>query len=221
MVDVNNKMCTHPECGRVIASYGYDGMRAERCHKHALDGMKDVISKRCPGPPNGDGCPINAIPKSSRGFCSSCDPDEEFKRKRKKTEERCFKELEKNYGLIPTVREFGVDYACITDSSKKNCRVDGVFDYPSVRVFLEIDELAHSGYDRGCEERRMNDVVAAIRLSGDDRPVLWIRFNPDEPGGEKRGSPRDQRKRCSLIADSMKRILANPSNGIEYVNYWS
>ena len=46
-------------------------------------------------------------------------------------------------------------------------------------MLCETDEVQHKGYPVACEVRRMTDVVAAIRCSGDTRKILWVRFNPD------------------------------------------
>lgn len=219
MIDVCAKRCSEKGCDKQ-PSFGYIRNKAERCSEHRLADMMNVVSKRCPGPPTGGGCPSNAITQSMPGgFCSACDPDEGRRRKRKRTEERCFDELEKSYGLVPTTREMRVDYRCLTSSNASHCFVDGVFDYVNVRILLEIDEIAHSGYDRSCEERRMQDATAAMRLSGDERPIFWIRFNPDEPGGSKSGAAKKQRERCALAAAAIRSVASDPRDGVEYVNY--
>jgi len=48
---------------------------------------------------------------------------------------------------------------------------------------VEVDEDQHSGrwfnYCIKGENRRMMDVVSSIRMTGDEQPLVWIRYNPD------------------------------------------
>jgi hypothetical protein len=44
---------------------------------------------------------------------------------------------------------------------------------------LEVDEDAHSGYDKECEIIRMNNICSGLGL-----PTLFIRYNPDKKGIE-------------------------------------
>jgi hypothetical protein len=222
MVSMISKKCDHPDGCETRPSFGYSGERASRCSVHRMADMVDVVSKRCKGAPGSEGCPFLSIITSGRyssDLCSCCDQDETRHRRRKKTEERCFSELSTKYGIVPTSREYRVQYDCTTISTSRYCFIDGVFYDPNIVILLEIDELAHSGYDRNCEERRMQDATAAFRTSGEQRPIYWIRFNPDEPGGNKAGIPKKHKERCALVASSIRAVLENPRDGVEYVNY--
>ena len=59
--------------------------------------------------------------------------------------------------------------------------IDAVLEFPDrdLRVLLEVDETQHEGYPVGCELSRMMDSTACIRMGGDTRNLLWLRFNPD------------------------------------------
>jgi hypothetical protein len=61
-------------------------------------------------------------------------------------------------------RELTIDFKCI-NSPGKCARVDHVIYFENYIVLVETDELS-------CELRRMTDVVASIRCSGDVRKIL-------------------------------------------------
>jgi hypothetical protein len=53
-------------------------------------------------------------------------------------------------------------------------RPDFLFDCGSYFVILEVDENSHSGYDKKCEQDRMDNISIGLGL-----PTLFIRYNPD------------------------------------------
>jgi len=46
-------------------------------------------------------------------------------------------------------------------------------------VILSVDEFQHCDREVLCEVARMSKVICSVRQAGDDRGVLWLRFNPD------------------------------------------
>lgn len=43
-------------------------------------------------------------------------------------------------------------------------------------IIVEVDENQHVDYDTTCEKQRINDLYSDLG----DRPIVFIRFNPDE-----------------------------------------
>lgn len=83
---------------------------------------------------------------------------------------------------ITVDREVPISYSCMDATSRKSSRLDGVIDLPdrNLRIILEVDEFQHADRETSCEVARMNDSTACIRIGGETRKLLWIRFNPDE-----------------------------------------
>ena len=78
-------------------------------------------------------------------------------------------------------REIHINYNCINSDDKHFARLDFVLELPTKRVILEVDERQHHDvvYEVKCDLARMLHVMAAIACSRNDRPTVWIRFNPD------------------------------------------
>ena len=181
-------------------------------------GMYNVVSPRCIGPDE-NGCPRDAIAGYGK-YCACCHPDEAIRRKLKVTEYRCLTETSALLGDDVTVTEqLCVTFSCM-DSTGKRAFVDAVFDHPSIRILFEVDEYRHSCQNYSCEERRMHSVTAELRLQTDDpRPIAWVRLNPDEVDGKTKGTPAKQKRRCEEAVTVIRELLANPRDGIFYVNY--
>ena len=143
-----------------------------------------------------------------------------MRNKYKVTESRCLRAILGALGDAAVATEqYRVDFAC-ADMVGTRAYVDCVLDHPRVRVLLEIDEYAHSTYARSCEEKRMHAVTAELRLqSGDARPLAWVRFNPDEACGGKRGSAAAQKRRCKDAVAAIRGLFDTPTDGVLYVNY--
>jgi len=69
----------------------------------------------------------------------------------------------------------------------------------------------------------MSKVVCAIRASGDERPILWLRFNPDffscESEKIRVGKKERESRLLECIADSGKLISKSFSVSLIYMYY--
>ena len=74
--------------------------------------------------------------------------------------------------------EVNINLSCVTDRHHF-ARVDAFVPRESHECIIEIDEDQHKTRMLSCENRRMNDATGAIRCRGNERPILWIRYNPD------------------------------------------
>lgn len=72
------------------------------------------------------------------------------------------------------------DFTWITDKTiQDGCslrRPDLFLDLGYQVVIVEIDENQHDGYDCSCENKR----IMQLSLDVDHRPIVFIRFNPDD-----------------------------------------
>ena len=116
--------------------------------------------------------------------------------RQKKTENWVAKKLqEAKFAVLE--REVTIEFKCL-DSPGKSARIDHPLHFEEHISLTETDEHQHQGYPVSCEVRRMMDVVAALRCSGDTRKILWVRFNPDAfsvDGARKRVSRKDKMAR--------------------------
>jgi hypothetical protein len=63
-------------------------------------------------------------------------------------------------------------------STNQKCKVyypDFLFDCNTFFIVLEVDEHAHSNYDKECEKIRENNISIQLGL-----PTVFIRYNPDK-----------------------------------------
>ena len=216
MVDVKNPKCP---CG-TRPSYGVPGGIAECCIECKEPDMVDVVNKMCPGY-DGVPCPVITQLTYGREYCLACDPDESRRTARFKDERAFFDFLAEN-DVSVTQRSYRIDYRCI-DTSRKYSLIDGVIIAADVVVCIELDEDAHENYDPTCEEARMNDASAELKIAFPDRPIEWIRVNPHIKKDGKRDvsraakKVRDERHREALVL--IRDVLENPRGLIEYVGY--
>jgi hypothetical protein len=202
MVNVAAKMC---QCGK-IPSYGFSGGPRECCKECKKPGMVNVVSKTCPGY-DGAPCPVITQLTYGREYCLVCDPDDS---------PRCVR--------LKDARAF-FDFLAETDidTTKKYSLIDGVIVAADIAVCLELDEDAHEHYDKMCEEARMHDASAELKIAFPDRPIAWIRVNPHIKKDGRRDvsrnakKVRDERHREALLL--IRDVLKNPRDCIEYVGY--
>ena len=86
------------------------------------------------------------------------------------------------YCAIPFERNVVVDFKCaLPDRTQTHARLDFVVYMPQVLFFVEVDQWQHTGptYSIICDLKRMTDVYASLLVGGNERPVVWVRYNPD------------------------------------------
>jgi hypothetical protein len=99
---------------------------------------------------------------------------------------------------------------CVPDPDKYCARIDfGVVGIIPACVIVECDELAHESYLLSCELTRMEQVHEALVVGGEQRPVLFVRYNPN--GGFKRDGERvrlPRRDREQLLLSFLTRVAS-------------
>jgi hypothetical protein len=209
MVDVKHKTCIYPEC-TIRPTYNIEGKHlALYCNSHKSDEMINVVSKRCNYPNcttrptynimgervglycvahREDGmidvknkaCKTHLcttlVSKKYDGYCTRCFvylfPDRPIARNYK-TKERSTVEF--------ILQHFPLEhYSWIVDKQiQDGCsrkRPDLILDLGNLVIIIEIDENQHNTYDCSCENKRIMQLSQDVQ----HRPIVFIRFNPDE-----------------------------------------
>ena len=167
MIDVLNKRC---RCGKAYPLYNEQGKTIPICCiKCKTPTMIDVKHKTC----KSSWCSIRVGEKYD-GYCLYCYinifPDKPVARNYKT----------KEFAVVEFIKSIFIDQTCISDKPIQNgCskrRPDLVLDLGYQVLIIEIDENQHKSYDCSCENKRV------MLLSQDigHRPLVFIRFNPDD-----------------------------------------
>lgn len=215
MIDVISKKCP---CGKQ-PTFGVHGQQPTCCIKCKTSEMEDVISKKCSGY-NDTPCPTSCQLSPGHNYCLACDPDESRRLSRKRDEAAFFNFLNKHITI--TQQSYPVHFRCI-DTNKMRAEIDGIIITKDVVVCLELDEDAHEYYDKGCEEARMHNVSAELKIAYPDHNIAWVRVNPHTKKNGKRDKSsralkiRNQRHQEALCI--IEDILQNPRDCIEYIGY--
>jgi hypothetical protein len=216
--NVKDKRCAEPGCAHQ-PTFGVEWKKPVHCVSHKADDELDVSSKRCIGR-DGLPCPTQERAYYGGRRCYYCADDDEVRAPRKKTEARCMKRILRLLGPSVTCQEqFHVPYGC-GDFDGKRAFLDAVLDHPRVRVVLEIDECQHAR-SVSCPDGDLSRMHAAagelLMRSADQRPIAWVRFNPDD--GTVPASAKDQLKRCGDAAKAIRDLIESPRECVVYVNY--
>jgi hypothetical protein len=217
MVNVKDKMCP---CGK-RPSYGLPGKLPTCCKECKTDKMIDVKNKKCPGY-NSSPCAFSMRLYDDYEYCIYCDPGDDRRRIRKVDEEAFFEFLTTN-GVCVTQREFRIDYRCV-DTDGKYSLIDGIIITKDIVICLEVDEEAHAHYDPVCEQTRMNNATAEMRLEYSEHCIAWVRINPnilnknDKRDRTSKGyKVRDRRHQEAL--DIIKELIITPNDCVKYIGY--
>lgn len=178
MVLVNGRLCKNTNCNK-NASYNFKDKKTRMyCFLHKLDGMIDIINKYC----KSYNC-CTRVTKKYKGYCMRCFidifPDEKVSRNYK-TKEFSVVQYVKN--KFPNL-DWRADKRIHDGFSKK--RPDLLVDLGHKVLIIEIDENQHnnSNYDLSCENIRIMEISKDLN----NRPIVFIRFNPDGYESEKGG----------------------------------
>ena len=160
MIDVISKKCEENTC-ETRPTFNYiNEKKGIYCSIHKKDKMVDVKSKRCIN------CNLFCVKKRNNYLCFYCNP---VKSKRVKTKEIEVKKL-LELNNIQFIHDKQISNECCY-----KYRPDFIIDCLYYYLILEVDEDAHSSYDKECELIRMNNIQASMGL-----PTKFIRYNPDK-----------------------------------------
>jgi hypothetical protein len=170
MVNITNKRCIYTDCD-IRPNYNFEGSKTPiYCMKHSLEGMINITSKTC----NSSWCKLIVLTDKYDGYCLHCFthlfPDKPVSRNYK-TKERCVVEY-----ITSHFPDFSwVADKTITDGCSRR-RPDLMLDLGYQVVIVEVDEDCHANYDCSCENKRIMEISQDVG----HKPIVFIRFNPDE-----------------------------------------
>ena len=169
MVNVVNKTCQHDNC-MTQPNFNYPNLKTGiYCKLHKENGMIDVKNKTC----QYEWCDTRVSNIKYKGYCLRCFmytfPNEKISRNYKLKEQEVSKFIKTEYP----------QYTILYDKQLGACskrRPDIFIDILSHIIIVEIDENQHKEYDCTCENRRLMELSQDV----DHRPIIFIRFNPDD-----------------------------------------
>ena len=169
MIDITNKTCLHPDC-KVRPNYNYENeTKASYCYTHKLTGMVNIISKIC----KNHLC-FTQVSKKYDGYCLYCYinlfPEKPVSRNYKTKEYAVVEFIKTTFPELSWVSD-----KKITDGCSKR-RPDLFLDLGYQILIIEIDENQHLDYDCSCENKRIMELSQDVG----HKPIVFIRFNPDE-----------------------------------------
>ena len=213
MVNVKDKTCLNEGC-KIRPNYNNEGETTGLyCSAHKKEGMVDVKNKTC----KSSWC-STLVQEKYDGYCLFCYmnlfPDKPVSRNYKT----------KEYAVVEYVKTKFPNHSWIADKivnggcSKR--RPDLLLDLLYQIVIVEVDENQHTEYDCSCQNKRI------MELSQDlgHRPIVFIRFNPDDY--EKEGTNitscwgQDKKGIC-VVKKTKKDEWTQRLNMLEeHINYW-
>ena len=209
MVNVKSKKCKYQDC-KIIPSYNIEGKKALYCAKHKKEGMVDVKHTTCK-----TYLCSTRVQEKYDGYCLFCYintfPDKPVSRNYKT----------KEYAVVERIKTKYPDLSWKTDKTiQDGCskrRPDILLDLGYQIIIVEVDENQHIDYDCSCENKRI------MELSQDlgHRPIVFIRFNPDDYNNVSSCWGQDKKGIC-IVKKSKKEEWNERLNTLEEtIQYWT
>ena len=223
MVDVKHKRCQRPRCTK-RTRYGIPGKTPIRCAEHKMDGMISYPKRKC----EQSDCKeyalygMNSTPQyceqhrssehtnlvqhdcvvcgvleitDDEGKCARC--SEYWIKRLHLRKQRLVKSW---IDSDPQLRHYESYDRQIEGGSCGKERPDFVWDTPTHKVILEVDEFQHNDRPCECEQTRMVNVTQSLGM-----PCMWVRFNPDDFKGQK--STLKENDRRDLLVRVLRQSL--------------
>ena len=158
--------------------------------------------------------------KEYEGYCLRCfihtHPDKPNARNYKTKEKTVVDEVIKSFPNFTWTADKRVQDGC----SRR--RPDLFLDMGSHVIIVEIDENQHTSYDCSCENKRLMEISQDLG----HRPVVFIRFNPDdyidETGTKKRSCFVADKTGIMKVAKSKQKEWSNRIDSLKsQIQYWS
>ncbi len=182
-----NRRCTHPQC-KEYATHGISSLLT--CEEHALPEHLNLLEFPCLS------CGL-IYQLSADKLCHFCSA---YPKVRLQKQSRVLAALQKLPLTITSYDE------TIDGGECSRRRPDFFYDMGSHCVIVECDEDQHKGRECKCEQQRMIEIHQSL----EGRPLLFIRYNPDDYkiSGEKMDTPEKAR------LDMLSKILLEASVSI-------
>ena len=167
MIKFGPKKCINEICFK-YPTFNYSGKKKGiYCYEHRLLNMTNVISKRC----KTHLCDM-IISSKYKGYCFYCYsnmfPEKCINYKNKEC--RVVDYVKNNFDNLTWVYDKKIQDGCSTR------RPDLFLDLGYQIIIIEIDENQHLNYESICENKR----IMLLSQDVNHRPIIFIRFNPDD-----------------------------------------
>ena len=211
MVNVINKTCI--ECNKQPCFNKEGETTGLYCATHKKDGMVDVKNKTC----KSEWC-STIVHKKYDGYCLFCYinlfPDKPVSRNYKTKEYSVVEYIKTKFPHLNWISDNIISGGC----SKR--RPDLLLDLLYQIIIIEVDENQHTDYDCSCQNKRIMELSQDVG----HRPIIFIRFNPDEY--DKNGTNitscwgQDKKGIC-IVKKSKKSEWTERLNTLEeHIKYW-
>ena len=213
MINVISKTCIYPDCKKQ-ANFNNEGDKKPLyCLTHKKENMINVISKTC----KSEWCNTQVLEKYD-GYCLFCFinlfPDKPVSRNYKTKEYAVVEFVKNKFSNLSWIADKRIQDGC----SKK--RPDLLLDLGYQVIIVEIDENQHINYDCSCENKRLMQLSQDI----DHRPIIFIRFNPDDykkDGLNITSCWGNNKKGICVVKKSKVNEWVERLNALEeIINYW-
>ncbi len=215
MQNIISKKCENDECN-ILACYNIKGEKKPKyCKLHKSYEMVDIVTKTC----KSEWCDVRAN-KKFKNYCCRCYvflfPNEPISKNFKTKEKSVTDFLQEKF---PNLNWF-FDKLAPNAISKR--RPDAVVDLGSKILIVEIDENQHKNYDCVCENKRLME----ISVDYQHKPIIFIRFNPDQyidDKGQKIKSCWSNNKLgiCQIFKKDEEKWNARLTSLKNCISYWS
>ena len=167
MVNVVSKTCIYDGC-TIQPNFNFSTEKKQLyCSTHKLEGMVDIFHKTC----KNDWC-YTRVQDKYDGYCLFCYinmfPDKPVTRNYKTKEFSVVEFIKNKFPNMDWISDKIIQGGC----SKK--RPDLLLDLGYQIIIVEIDENQHINYS--CENKRVMEISQDLS----HRPIIFIRFNPDD-----------------------------------------
>ncbi len=213
MIDVirKNRTCYHEGCNTRPIFNIEGNTQGLYCALHKKEDMVDVKHKKC----KTYMCPTIVKDKYD-GYCLFCYmnlfPDKPVS----------YNYKTKEYAVVEFVKQKYPDLSWITDKKVEDgCsrrRPDLLLDLGYQIIIVEIDENQHISYDCTCENKRLMELSQDLQ----HRPIIFIRFNPDEykKNDELISSCWGNNKKGICVIQKKEEWKNRLESLNEQINYW-
>jgi len=168
MVDVTHPKCKEIGC-KTRPTYNFKGNPPKYCVMHKHPNMYDVGNKMC----KNEWC-LTQVRGKYDGYCLYCYinlfPDKPVTRNYKTKEYAVVEYIKSKFENLSWLSDKKIIDGC----SRR--RPDLFIDLGDQIIIVEIDENQHDTYDCSCENKRLMELSTDVG----HRPIVFIRFNPDE-----------------------------------------
>jgi len=215
MVDIKSKTCESEGCNKQPIFNFKGEKKAIFCFDHKQDDMIDVKHKTC----ESEWCDTQVRNSKYKGYCLRCFmymfPEEPVARNYKTKEKEVVDRIKERFSKYDWVYDKRIQDGC----SRR--RPDMFLDMGDCIIIVEIDENQHDEYECSCENKRLMEISRDVG----HRPIVFIRFNPDDykdESGKNVTSCWGENKNGILAIKKNKKVeWENRINRLlEEIEYW-